>query len=82
MLAGRVKCMNYEPYDEKDLIVSIPAEIDRIMEAIKKLPLSAKDNILNQLFDEFHDEMKKECRAKNKPATNIPLTDFEEEELF
>lgn len=82
MLAGRVKCMNYEPYDEKDLLVSVPAEIDRIMEAIKKLPLSAKHNILNQVFDEFHEGMKKECSVKNKPAVNIPLTDFEEEELF
>ena len=79
-----VNCMNYEPYsreDEENLLVSIPAEIDRIMEAIGKLPLAAKHNILNQLFDDFHEGMKKECRARSsRPAVIIPIDD--DDELF
>lgn len=79
-------CMNYEPYEKEEaLLRSIPAEIDQIMEAIGQLPLAAKHNILNQLFDDFHEGMKKECRARSsRPAVNIPIDDDDDDddELF
>ena len=65
------------------MLVSIPAEIDRIMEEIKKLPLAAKHNILSQLFDEVYEGMKKECRARSSgPAVNIPIDDDDDDHLY